>query len=72
MLFRWMALRRQLNHGSGDNYLDTHRYDELLEHTVKEYTDIWLEYAREDEDDFDINHESDKARKTFMKYFESE
>ena len=25
MLFRWMALRRQLNHGSGDNYLDTHR-----------------------------------------------
>jgi hypothetical protein len=37
---------------------------------VKKYTDIWLEYAREDEDDFDITHESDKARKTFMKYFE--
>ncbi len=47
-------------------------YDELLEHAVNEYTDIWLKYARDDEDEFDPDLESEKAKKTFMEYFEAE
>lgn len=45
-------------------------YEELLEHALKEYSEIWLKCAREDDDDFEFARESEAARKTFMKYFE--
>ena len=50
---------------------DKEIYDELLEYTVKIYTDTWLKYASEDEEEFDPDHESKKAKRTFMEYFEA-
>ncbi len=43
--------------------------EELTEHAINKYTDIWLNSMEEDENEFDVDHEKEKARATFMKYF---
>ena len=48
---------------------DKDPYNELLNHAIKNYVDAWLNSA--DEDDFDVDQERQKAKATFMKYFES-
>ncbi len=44
-------------------------YEELLEHAIKKYIDIWLDMASKDENEFDVDQEKEEARATFMKYF---
>jgi len=47
-------------------------YEELLEHAIKKYTDIWLDTTSEDENEFDVDQEKEEARATFMKYFNND
>ncbi|MBT6501509.1 MAG: hypothetical protein HOK67_16560 [Deltaproteobacteria bacterium] len=46
-------------------------YNELFDHTIKNYVDAWLDAAAEDEDEFDVDQERKEAKATFMKYFDS-
>ncbi|MCP4116810.1 MAG: hypothetical protein GY737_15630 [Desulfobacteraceae bacterium] len=47
-------------------------FDELLEHAVEEYTQVWFRLAKEDKVDFDEQEERKEARKTFLEFFHGE
>jgi hypothetical protein len=44
-------------------------FDELLEHAIEEYTQVWLRLAKEDKVALDEQEERTEARKTFLEFF---
>ena len=47
-------------------------FEELLEHVIEEYTQVWLRLAKEDKIDFDEQDERAEAKKTFLEFFHGE
>lgn len=47
-------------------------FDELLEHAVEEYAQVWLRLAKEDKVYCDEQEERKEARKTFLEFFHGE
>lgn len=44
-------------------------FNELLEHTLQLYIEVWLSFAARDEEEYDHKQEEKDAKKSFWEYF---